>query len=77
MSKNDITGDEITTGAVTEAYRSGWDRIFGSKIDSDQTDHGNTIKSDHKGDSRGFHESAVGADETSGGDCCDERSPAR
>ena len=26
---NDITGDAIKTGASTEAYREGYDRIFG------------------------------------------------
>jgi len=33
MSKNDITGDEIRTGVSTGAYRSGWERIFGLKIE--------------------------------------------
>ena len=28
MSSNDITGDEIKTKASSEAYRSGYDRIF-------------------------------------------------
>jgi len=74
MSKNDITGDEIKTGAVTEAYRSGWDRIFGPKIDSDQTDHGNSIECGHQGSERGFHARTISGTE----DCCgfssDERS---
>jgi len=30
-SKNDITGDEISTKAPSEAYRDNWDRIFGKK----------------------------------------------
>jgi hypothetical protein len=30
-SRNDITGDFMLTGATTDAYRDGWDRIFGSK----------------------------------------------
>lgn len=28
---NNITGDTIQTKGVTDAYRSGWDRIFGKK----------------------------------------------
>lgn len=28
MSKNDITGDSLTSKATTDAYRDGWDRIF-------------------------------------------------
>jgi len=74
MSKNDITGDEIVTGAVTEAYRSGWDRIFGSKIDSDRTDHGNSIKRDYQGDSGGFHSRTISSDEASGCGCGHEGS---
>ena len=31
MSTNDITGDALTTKVATEAYRDGWDRIFGEK----------------------------------------------
>ena len=30
-SKNDITGDDIKTGLVSEKYRDGWDTIFGQK----------------------------------------------
>lgn len=30
MSKNDITGDEIKTRTANDAYRDGWDRIFGA-----------------------------------------------
>lgn len=30
-TRNDITGDELKTGSSTEAYRDGWDRIFGKK----------------------------------------------
>jgi len=30
-SKNDVTGDELVSKAVTDAYREGYDRIFGSK----------------------------------------------
>jgi hypothetical protein len=31
MPKNDITGDSLHTGSSTDAYRDGWDRIFGKK----------------------------------------------
>lgn len=30
-TKNDITGDFLITGAASEKYREGWDRIFGKK----------------------------------------------
>lgn len=30
-AKNDITGDSLVTKSPTEAYRDGWDRIFGNK----------------------------------------------
>ncbi len=30
-ARNDITGDSIQTKGTSEAYRSGWDRIFGQK----------------------------------------------
>ena len=29
MSKNDITGDNITTGEVSDDYRKNYDQIFG------------------------------------------------
>ena len=30
-TKNDVTGDLLVTKGSTDAYRSGWDRIFGNK----------------------------------------------
>lgn len=30
-ARNDITGDAIKTKGQSEAYRSGWERIFGQK----------------------------------------------
>lgn len=30
-SRNDITGDSLTTKSATDAFRNGWDRIFGKK----------------------------------------------
>ena len=31
QSTNDITGDILATKPTTDAYKSGWDRIFGKK----------------------------------------------
>ena len=31
MSTNDVTGDKLITKQSTDAYRDGWDRIFGKK----------------------------------------------
>lgn len=33
---NEITGDSLTTKQSTDAYRDGWDRIFGNKQKSKQ-----------------------------------------
>ncbi len=30
-SRNDITGDAIQTGTTSDAFRDGWERIFGKK----------------------------------------------
>ena len=30
-TKNDVTGDNLVTKDTTDAYRDGWDRIFGKK----------------------------------------------
>ena len=30
-TRNDITGDFLVTGAASDAYRDGWERIFGKK----------------------------------------------
>lgn len=32
-SRNDITGDALKTKTTTDAYRDGWDRIFGKKTE--------------------------------------------
>jgi hypothetical protein len=37
MSKNDVTGDSLTSKATTEKYREGWDRIFGDKREQPKT----------------------------------------
>jgi hypothetical protein len=31
MSRNDITGDSLVSKTANQAYRDGWDRIFGKK----------------------------------------------
>lgn len=31
MSTNDITGDKLQTKTTTDAYRDGWEKIFGKK----------------------------------------------
>lgn len=31
IARNDITGDALRTKGSNDAYRSGWDRIFGKK----------------------------------------------
>lgn len=36
-TKNDITGDEIKTGVNSEAFRSGWERIFGNKNSGEES----------------------------------------
>ena len=33
-SYNDITGDAIKTGGASNAYRDGWERIFGKNKDA-------------------------------------------
>jgi hypothetical protein len=40
---NDITGDSLTTKTNTDAYRDGWERIFGNKekVNDGQRDTGN------------------------------------
>ena len=30
-ARNDVTGDNIKTGANSQAYKDNWDRIFGKK----------------------------------------------
>lgn len=38
-SKNPITGDEIKTkGVTTDVYRDSWERIFGTRHDSEKTE---------------------------------------
>lgn len=45
MSRNDITGDPIRTRVTTDAYRSEWERLYGSKRNdntSTKNDNDNT-----------------------------------
>ncbi len=37
-STNDITGDSITTGVVSDSYRDNWDGIFGKKPNESRQD---------------------------------------
>ena len=37
-TNNDITGDSLVSKSPTEAYRDGWDRIFGQKKLEKNTD---------------------------------------
>ena len=37
-NQNPITGDHLITKASSEAYRSGWDRIFGKKTEEKTKD---------------------------------------
>lgn len=37
---NDITGDQIKSGKVTDTYRDNWDKIFGKKdVSKEQQDN--------------------------------------
>lgn len=31
-TRNDITGDSLTTGDTSDAYRNGWDAIFNKPV---------------------------------------------
>ncbi len=46
MNKNEITGDTLVSKQNTESYRSGWDRIFGEKLETNTNDH-NGLCSEH------------------------------
>lgn len=36
-TRNDITGDSLTTKSATEAFRNGWERIFGKNEQKEPT----------------------------------------
>lgn len=46
-SKNDITGDEIKSKTNSDAYRDGWERIFGNK---DKKDNAHVAQSEEAAD---------------------------
>lgn len=41
-TRNDITGDSLTTKTSTDNYRDGWDRIFGNKEDKESLNNSET-----------------------------------
>lgn len=51
-TKNDITGDSLTSKASTKAYDDGWDRIFGKKDDADLGLEGDTREAVHPAETR-------------------------
>ena len=54
-TKNDITGDSLTSKASTKAYDDGWDRIFGKKDDKDLGLEGDTREAVHPAEVRYPH----------------------
>lgn len=48
-SRNDITGDELTSKASTASYRDGWDRIFGQSKTNQEQDMANKIFAVNRG----------------------------
>ena len=51
-TKNDITGDSLTSKASTKAYDDGWDRIFGKNDDADLGLIGDTREAIHPAEAR-------------------------
>lgn len=45
MSKNEITGKRMTTGAASQQYKDNYDRIFGKKT---SPDNGNNLRQERK-----------------------------
>jgi len=54
-TKNDITGDSLTSKSPTKAYDDGWDRIFGKKNDADLGLEGDTREAVHPAEVRYPH----------------------
>jgi hypothetical protein len=46
---NEITGDSLTTKRTTDAYRDGWERIFGKKKEQVSNDNPGTDRNQHEG----------------------------
>ena len=49
-TRNDITGDLIASRNPTEAYKDGWERIFGKKEKPQETPNQPINKNDDLGD---------------------------
>jgi len=45
-ARNDITGDAIATKKSSDAYRDGWDRIFGNKTKEEPIKEKEVIEED-------------------------------
>jgi len=58
-TKNDITGDSLTSKASTKAYDDGWDRIFGKKNDADLGLEGDTRMTSKERHEEEFNTKAV------------------
>ena len=58
-TKNDITGDSLTSKASTKAYDDGWDRIFGKKDDADLGLEGDTRMTSKERHEEEFNTKAV------------------
>lgn len=54
-TKNDITGDSLTSKGQSKAYDDGWDRIFGKKDDADLGLEGDTREAVHPAEVRYPH----------------------
>lgn len=58
-TKNEITGDSLTSKASTKAYDDGWDRIFGKKDDADLGLEGDTRMTSKERHEEEFNTKAV------------------
>jgi len=58
-TKNEITGDSLTSKASTKAYDDGWDRIFGKKNDADLGLEGDTRMTSKERHEEEFNTKAV------------------
>jgi len=63
-TKNDITGDSLTSKTSTKAYDDGWDRIFGKKDDADLGLEGDTRQTAKERHEEEFNTKAVHPAET-------------
>ena len=58
-TKNDITGDSLTSKASTKAYDDGWDRIFGKKNEGDLGLEADTLMTSKERHEEEFNTKAV------------------